>query len=66
MLSPVLSALEQIVNRYSFVTEIVGSFATGLWPSSSDIDVNLLPNTTEYVDFESALERIYRTLRRKK
>jgi DNA polymerase sigma len=44
----------------------VGSFATGLWSSYSDIDINLVPMDNEYINFETTLEKIYKALKIRK
>jgi len=44
----------------------VGSFATGLWSSYSDIDINFIPLSTDYMNFESVLEQIFKKLKNRR
>ena len=50
-----LDVLDKIAKKQGLTLEVVGSFATGLWSSYSDIDVSLIPSTSEYLKFEVAL-----------
>jgi DNA polymerase sigma len=50
-----LDVLDKIAKKQGLTLEVVGSFATGLWSSYSDIDVSLIPSTSEYLNFEVAL-----------
>ncbi len=47
--------LDKIAQKHGLALEIVGSFATGLWSNLSDIDISLIPRTTEYINFEGTL-----------
>jgi predicted nucleotidyltransferase len=38
-----LAALDKIAVKFNLSIDIVGSFATGLWTHSSDINVSLVP-----------------------
>lgn len=49
------AALDKIVSKYHLGIEVVGSFATGLWSSRSDINVSLVPRTNEFINFEATL-----------
>jgi DNA polymerase sigma len=62
-IEPFLSSLEKVALKHGLLLEVVGSFATGLWSTFSDIDINLVPIENEYCNFEAILERIYRTLK---
>lgn len=47
--------VDKIANRYGLLIDIVGSFATGLWTTRSDINISLIPRTNEYINFEVTL-----------
>ena len=49
------ASVDKIVNRYGLVIDIVGSFATGLWTTRSDINISLIPRSNEYINFEVTL-----------
>jgi len=40
------AAVDKIVSRYNLAIDIVGSFATGLWTTRSDINISLIPRTS--------------------
>lgn len=46
-----LEILDKIVKKQGLVIEVVGSFATGLWSSYSDIDISLIPMESTYINF---------------
>lgn len=47
--------VDKIASRFGLTIDIVGSFATGLWTTRSDINISLLPRSNEYINFESTL-----------
>jgi len=50
-----LDIIDKIAKKQGLTVEVVGSFATGLWFTYSDIDVSLIPMDSTYINFESAL-----------
>lgn len=50
-----LDIIDRIAKKQGLTVEVVGSFATGLWSTYSDIDISLIPMESTYINFESAL-----------
>ena len=55
-----------ISSKYNLALEVIGSFATGLWTPSSDIDLALINNLHVRVDILALLKAIYTFLKARK
>lgn len=51
--------LSEIGRKFNMQTDIIGSYATGLWTPSSDIDIVYTNLDSSSINIESALARIY-------
>ena len=50
-----LDIIDRIAKIQRLTVEVVGSFATGLLSTYSDIDISLITMESTYINFESAL-----------
>ena len=46
-----LDIIDRIAKKQRLTVEVVGSFATGLWSTYSDIDISLIPMESTYINF---------------
>lgn len=57
--------LDKIGAMFHLKIDIIGSYATGLWTSSSDIDIVFTNSEPNHIEIEAILGKIYQILKLK-
>jgi predicted nucleotidyltransferase len=55
--------LAKIGNFFHLKIDIIGSFATGLWTPSSDVDIAFTNSNSNYIEIEETLGKIFQVLK---